>query len=146
MTLTESLFNDILQRTYSFDVNDVRLYGGPFIKRTVAGYTTSVTRNVNASEFKQIFRVDEYDSDFGTIAVMMSRDQIFPATKTTDTANTFVIIDPTMIQTGWLQRTRSERLSRDGLRDRFQISAELTLIVRSPQAINGATNVRPNIA
>jgi hypothetical protein len=51
-----------------------------------------------------------------------------------------------MLQTGWLQRIKSERISRDGLRERFQISAEVTLIYRAPEAINGASNVRPNIS
>jgi hypothetical protein len=146
ITLTESVFNDHLQLFYDYNTNPSQVYGGPFVKRTAAGYTSNVTRNIQASERKQVFRIDFYDSDLGLLEIMMSRDQIQAATRTTDGANSFVILDPEQIQTGWLQRSRVEQLARDGLRDRFQISAEVTLIYRSPYAIGGATNIRPNIS
>ena len=145
VTLTETVFNDILQRSFDFMVNLTQAYVGPLLKRTISGYTTNVTRNIDADRRRQILAIDNYDSDFGPVEVVKSRDQINAATKTTDTANTILIVDPELMQTGWLQRTRSERLARGGIRDSFQISSELTLIVRAPQAINGATNVRPNI-
>lgn len=145
VTLTEDVFTDIMQRSYSYEIAPRQVYCGPLIKRTISQYNTKVTRNIDASEKRQILRVDELDTDFGSVDVMMSRDQITAASKTTDTANTFIVIDPDYLQTGWLQRVRRERLSRDGLRDRFQISAELTLIYRTPVAINGATNCRPYI-
>ena len=146
VTLTESLFNDILQRTFDYEVDQTQVYCGPYIKRTISAYTTNVTRNVNADSRVQVLRIDHYDSDFGTLEIFKHRYQFSGSSKTADEANSLLIIDPSMLQTGWLQRVRREVLSRDGLRDRFQISAELTLIYRSPKAINGATNVRPNIA
>lgn len=145
VTLTESVFTDIMQRSYDYEVEPSQVYCGPFIKRTISQFNTKVTRNIDAAEKRQILRVDEVDTDFGAVDVMTSRDQLYPAAKTTDSANSFVILDPSLLQTGWLQRVRRERLSRDGLRDRFQISAELTLIYRTPYAINGATNCRPYI-
>lgn len=146
VTLTERIFNDILQRSFDFEVEHTQAYVNSLLKRTISAYTTNVTRNVDADQRRQILAIDLYDSDFGTIEIVKSRDQIRAASATTDSANTLLIIDPMMLQTGWLQRMRSERLSRDGVRERFQISADLTLIFRSPKAINGATNVRPNIA
>lgn len=145
VTLTEIIFNNILQRNYDFQTEPAQAYCNAFLKRTISGYTTNVTRNVDASRRRQILAIDQYDSDFGTVEVLKSRDQLISADATADTANSVVIIDPEFLQTGWLQRVRSERLARDGLRDRFQISAEMTLIYRAPEAINGASNVRPLI-
>jgi hypothetical protein len=146
VTLTEIVFNDILQRSFDYETEPRQAYVGPLLKRTVSGYTTNVTRNIDASRRRQILGIDIYDSDFGTIEIVKSRDQLNAATATTDTANSVMVIDPEMLQTGWLQRIKSERISRDGLRERFQISAEVTLIYRAPEAINGASNVRPNIS
>jgi hypothetical protein len=145
VTLTEAVFNNMLQRSYDFQTEPRQAYVGPFLKRTVSGYTTNVTRNVDANRRRQILAIDIYDSDFGTVEILKSRDQLTGATAGADSANSVVIIDPEQLQTGWLQRVRTERLSRDGLRERFQISAELTLVYRVPEAINGGTNYRPNI-
>jgi hypothetical protein len=145
VTLTETVFNDIAQRGFDYEVDHSQAYVGPLLKRTISGYTTNVTRNIDASRRRQILAIDVYDGDFGTVEVIKSRDQLNAASSTTDAANSLLLIDPMRLQTGWLQRMRSERIPRDGLRDKFQISAELTLIYRTPKAINGATNVRPNI-
>lgn len=145
VTLTESVFNDVLQRSFDYSVEPRQAYVGPLLKRTISEYTTKVTRNVEATARQQILAIDTYSSDFGVIEVLKSRDQLNAASKTTDAANSVIIIDPEYLATGWLQRVKSERLARDGLRDRFQISAEVTLIYRAQEAINGASNVRPNI-
>jgi hypothetical protein len=145
VTLTESVFNDILQRTFDFETEGTQAYVGPYLKRTISEYTTKVTREIPASARQQILAIDTYSSDFGMVEILKSRDQLTAASATADTANSVVVIDPAFLATGWLQRVRSERLARDGLRDRFQISAEVTLIYRAVQAINGASNVRPNI-
>ena len=56
-----------------------------------------------------------------------------------------MILDPNFFETGWLRPLISERLARDGLRDRFQVNAMMTLIFRTAKAGGGATGVVANI-
>jgi hypothetical protein len=147
VTLTESIFNDLLQipRDNSVDVQFSVCFANSWIKRTISGYNTKITRNIDAMERRQMLVVDRYTGDFGDVDVYPCRDQITAAGKTTDTANSFVLIDPQYLELGFLKSLVSEQLARGGLSTKFQISAMMTLVYRTAKAIGGASNCRPYI-
>ncbi len=145
-TLTEEVYGDYIQSftDNDFDVFPTLTFVNSWLKRTISLYSTNVTRNVNASEKIQILTIERHNTDFGDTFVHYSRDQLRAATKTAE-GNSLVILDPNFFETGWLRPLISERLARDGLRDRFQVNAMMTLIFRTAKAGGGATGVVANI-
>lgn len=134
LTLTESVFNDMLETVWqSGEVSPSEIFVNSRLKRTISGYTTNVTRNIDAADKRQVLATDMYDSDFGTLRVYLSRDQLRSASVTAK-GNSIAVIDPAYFVTGWLQTARREILPRDGLRDRFQMSASTTLIAKTEKA------------
>ncbi|MBN1459184.1 MAG: DUF5309 family protein [Armatimonadetes bacterium] len=148
VTLTENQFGDLLQMPTdnTADVTFSVAFVNSWLKRTISGYNTKITRNIEAAARRQLLVVDRYTGDFGDVDVYYSRDQLKSATATTDTANSIVLIDPQYFELGWLQSLIVEQLARDGLRTQFQVSAMMTLIYRTPKALGGASNCRPYIA
>ena len=156
VTLTESIFNDILELVYNNGtVQPTEVYCGPKIKRTISGFNTKTTFNINAAEKRQVLATDWYVSDFGDLKIFLARDQARTSarlaagdlsTYPTTSDNSFVVLDPKYFMTGWLQQVKRETLPRDGLRDRFQISAALCLIAKSELAGGGARGLSANIA
>jgi hypothetical protein len=142
VTLTEKIFNDVLELVWGNTAmfpNEV--YVGPQLKRTISIYSTKVTPFVQAAERRQILTTSMYESDFGTLSVNLHRDLASAAAG----ANEMLVIDPNWFATGWLQPLRREILARDGKRDRYQISAELTVLFRNEKAGACVTNCRPYI-
>lgn len=131
----EDAFNGMLEVMYNLgDVQPTELYCGPRIKRKIAKFSTKVQRNIPAADRRQVLSVDVYDSDFGTTRIYLSRDQLQRA----DNLCSWAVIDPRYLLTGWLRPMSRENLSRDGLRDRFQMSAAATLIFKTKKAVVGA--------
>lgn len=145
-TMTELVYGDYIQSftDNDFDVFPTLTFVNSWLKRTISLYSTNVTRNVNASEKIQILTIERHNTDFGDTFVHYSRDQLRAVSRTTE-GNSIVILDPNFFETGWLRPLISERLSRDGLRDRFQINAMMTLIFRTAAAGGGADGVVANI-
>lgn len=130
-TLSEAVFNDLLSLAYSYNVNLREVYGNMYVKRTVNGFSTNITRNIDAAARRQVNLVDVYDSEVGTVALFKERNFPQAASKTVY-GNDFVAIDPDYFQVGWLRPPREYTLGKDGDRERRLIVGEATLIVRSP--------------
>lgn len=139
-TFTEEVLVDLLQvfRDNSFDVVPTVAFVASFLKRTISEFSTRVTRNVDVAERLQSLIIERHTSDFGDLDVMYSEDQLNATSKTTQ-GNSIIFMDPSFFSLGWLRRPTVEQLSRDGLRDRFQINSQVTLIFRSDRAIGGMT-------
>lgn len=75
-SFTEDQLNQLLQLVYTSGTDeDVDLLlTSPFMKRTIDKMATNVTRYVDADEFKQVLRVDTYQSSFGQHEVVMERN------------------------------------------------------------------------
>lgn len=132
-TLTETVFNDILSLAYSYNVTLKEVYGNMNIKRTINGYTTNVTRNVDAKARWQGDLIDVYDSELGSLAIF--KERYFPQSATkTAYGNDFIAIDPAYFNVGWLRPVRERVLGIDGDRERRMLVGECTLIVRSGKA------------
>lgn len=140
-TLTETIFNDILELIYqSGTARPAEVFCNSRVKRAISAFSTRNTFQVAAADRRQILTTDIYESDFGVSRVFLSREQLRGGVGSS--ANPFVdswvAIDPQYFVKGWLSPVRQEDLPRDGLRDRFQLSAELTLICRNRAAGGGA--------
>jgi hypothetical protein len=126
-TLTESVFNDLLQLAYSYNMNLREVYCNMFLKRTINGYTTDTTRFISADARRQVDIVDAYESEIGILALFKSRYQLQSASKTTQ-GNSFIAIDPDHWKVGWLRAPQTFELGKDGDRDRRMIVGELALL------------------
>lgn len=145
-TLSEKQFVDLLEvfQANTLDVVPTQCYVNTKGKRTISEYSTKVTRNVNAAERIQQLIIERHTSDFGDVDVMLSHDQLNSADDVTSgTSVTF--IDPAKFKKGWLTKPTVEELSRDGLRRRFQMHAQCTLVYMNDQAGGGGTNFIPAI-
>ena len=139
-TLTEEVFIDLLQRwrDQNYDIRPTIAFVNSYLKRTVTGYTTKVTRNVDVDDRRQVLNIERHESDFGSLDIMHSEDQLLAASKTAQ-GNSIVFIDPEHLMIGWLRRPMVEPLSRAGFSNRFQINAQCTLIYKHPVAMGGGT-------
>lgn len=145
-TLTEERFNNLVQLFYdnSTDVKPSVAFVNSWLKRTISLYSTNVTRNIEASAKAQVLTIEEHQSDFGTIRIYLSRDQLKSTVKT-NSGNSIVFCDPSFFETGWLTAPQSEELARNGTKTRFQIQANMTLIYRTQKAGGGGTGFVPYI-
>jgi hypothetical protein len=141
ITMTETIFNNLLELAWTnTEAMPTDVYVGTKLKRTISGYTTSVTRNISAEEKKQILTINQYDSEFGSLNIHFHRDLANVAGSAE-----LLCIDPNYFATGWLQSLKREVLSRDGKRDRFQISGEFTLLYGNEKAGLAASQLQANI-
>lgn len=128
--LTETILNDHLQRAYDKGMIYKTAYTNSIQKREISGFTANVTRNINADERRQINVVNVYESDFGTLAVMLHRympkRQIFFA-------------DEDYIAIAILRPVLAVELAKTGNTTRGMVEIELTLEVRMPAALGKIT-------
>jgi len=142
ITLTELVFGNLLELVWDdTDAMPTDVYVGPKLKRTISTYSTDVTRNIDAEAKKQLLVVNQYDSDFGAVNIHLHRDMT-----SSESACDLLCIDPNYFATGWLQPLRREMLTRDGKRDRYQLSAEFTLLYGNEKAAMTAKHMNPYIA
>lgn len=139
-TLTEEVFVDLLQvfRDQRLGIRPTQCYVNTFLKRTISEYSTRVTRNIDAAEKAQMLIVERHESDFGAMDILYTEDQLVSASKTTF-GNSLMFIQPDKFAVGWLRPPTVEQLSRDGLRDRFQINAQATLLYDHEKGGGGGT-------
>ena len=142
VTLTESVFDDLVQRFVdnNTEIRPNVCFVNSLLKRAISNFSTNVTRNVNASERLQENIIERHSGDFGDVDIFYSRDQLKSATKG-GVGNSLVLLDPSFFEVGFLQSLMSEQLARNGLRTSFQISAMCTLIYRTALAIGGTNNL-----
>jgi len=145
-TLTEEVFIDLLQvfRDQRLGVRPTQCYVNSFLKRTVSEYSTKTTRNVDASEKVQMLVVERHESDFGSLDILYTEDQLNSASKTA-AGSSLIFIQPDLFRVGWLKPPTVEQLSRDGLRDRFQINGHATLLYDHDRGGGGGTGFVPYI-
>lgn len=145
-TLTEEVFIDLLQvfRDQRLGVRPTQCYVNSYLKRTISEYSTKITRNVDASSKVQMLVVERHESDFGSLDILYSEDQLNSASKVTF-GSSLVFLQPDLFRTGWLRPPTVEQLSRDGLRDRFQMNAQATLLYDHDRGGGGGTGFVPYI-
>lgn len=75
-SFTEDVFNSLMSVVYTGGTDeDVDLVlTGAYLKRAIDKFTTNTTKYLDAEEFKQVLRVDVYQSSFGQHEIVMERN------------------------------------------------------------------------
>ena len=121
--LTETIYNNHLQAMWDKGATPKTAYVNYVQKREISGFVTNVTRNINASELRQISNIDVYQGDFGTQAIVLHRD--IPTREV-------ITLDEDYLQIGVLRPILVTELARAGNSTRCMIEAELTLKSLAP--------------
>lgn len=122
---SESILNGLLQDVYtngngeSPDVIAV----GALMKRKISGFTTNVTRNVDASGKRQINALNIYDSDFGTHEMVLHRY----VQQSGDATARVLMVKKDNWAIAYLRNLTREPLAKVGDADREQIVGEFTV-------------------
>lgn len=119
VALRESDFNDLLQKIFEAGAVPDTCYVNGFNKRRISQFATSNTRFLDVDSSGLIRnRVSAYDSDFGTIEVILER--YMPKA-------TGLILKDTLFRKAWLRKPSTYPLAKRGDLDEFQIVGEWCL-------------------
>lgn len=119
IALRESDFNDLLQKIFESGAVPDTCYVNGFNKRRISQFVTSNTRFLNMDgENKLVNRISIYESDFGTVEVVLERYM---------TKNHGVLQKDALFRKAWLRKPVTYPLAKRGDLDEFQIVGEWTL-------------------
>lgn len=125
-SITEDLFNTVIQACWTSGGEVKYALCGPSIKRTISKtFTGYSTKYSDGTSNKLITSVEIYQSDFGTVQIVP--DRFSPA------ADVY-FIDPDYVKISYGQTTRQEPLAKTGLTENRLISCEYTLEVGNEAA------------
>jgi hypothetical protein len=119
--LSESIFNDLLQKIFEAGAVPKTAYVNGWLKRKISQFSTSNTRQLQVAGSggsHLVNTVSVYESDFGTIQIVL--DRYVPK------ANGYVINDD-MFRKAWLRKPKTEELAKVGDLKQFMIVGEFTL-------------------
>jgi hypothetical protein len=97
-TLTETMFNDVLQTCYSAGAEPTVALVGPAIKRKISAFTGRSGSQIAVAKQEVVNSVDVYRSDFGDIKIMPSR---------WSRSRTISLIDPEFVKVCWFRPYKS---------------------------------------
>lgn len=119
VALRESDFNDALQKIFEAGAIADTAYVNGFNKRRISAFATTNTRFLDVDSSGLIRnRVSAYDSDFGTIEVVLER--YMPKT-------TGLLLKDSLFRKAWLRKPVTYPLAKRGDLDEFQIVGEWCL-------------------
>jgi hypothetical protein len=122
-SLGEADFNDIMQMIWAgTGMVATEVYCGATLKRDISGFTTGITKYVDANDKRLVRPVDVYESDFGVHKIFLHRNVPNGAN-----AKALVAINPKYHLKSYLRATKVTPLAKDGDRTRAQIITEATL-------------------
>jgi len=123
---SETILDGLLNLTYTNGNGELpdTIAVGAWLKRKIDGFTTNVTRNVNASEYKQIKLVDTYISSFGTQKVILHR---YVFVSGTDATSRVLGVQEEKWAIAFLRKPFREPLAKTGDSDKEHIVGELTV-------------------
>lgn len=121
-SFTEDILNSILADVHDngTDVNVDLIMVGSYLKRVIDKFSTNVTRNVDAAEFKQVLRVSTYISSFGEHEITVERNV---------PAGAILGVDTSKFKLAWLtgRRMAVKPLAKTGSSTKALIEGEATL-------------------
>ncbi len=119
VALRESDFNDLLQKIFEAGAVADTCYVNGFNKRRISQFATSNVRYLDVDSSGMIRnRVSAYDSDFGTIEIILER--YMPKT-------VGLLLKESLFRKAWLRKPVTYPLAKRGDLDEFQIVGEWTL-------------------
>lgn len=131
VTLTEAVFNDLIQSIWTQGGEPDQVYCTGTLKRAISAFTAGSTKNVEAKDKKLVAAVDVYDGDFGIQKVVAHR--LLPA-------KAFVALQQDMWATAWLRKTVHEPLPKTGDATKGMILGELALECRNEKGSGKGVN------
>ena len=148
--LTETEFNTLLQRMWEAGVAPDTVLASPAAKRDITAFAGSSIARFNVDRNELVKNVMRYESDFGTVDVMLER--FGPVGAAAESGNAGEILAVTGSQTAFaferqhinkaiLRPTVAERLPRSGDSERGMILHELTLEVGAIGAAGAWVNI-----
>lgn len=149
--LTESDFNTLLQRMWEAGVAPDTVLASPAAKRDITAFSGSSIARFNVDKNELVKNVMRYESDFGTVDVMLERfgpvgGGSSPVADTNeinaiDGSNSAFAFERQHINKAILRPTVAERLPRSGDSERGMILHELTLQVGAIGAAGAWVNI-----
>lgn len=121
----ESTLNNLIQTMYEAGVVPDTILVEGTVKRRLSALTANVTRNVDAERKTQIASINIYDSDFGTVNIVL--DRYIPSTK-------MVALALEYFKTAYLRKFKKVPLAKTTDSTRVAIVGELTLDVLEEKA------------
>jgi hypothetical protein len=145
-TFTEAVFVSILQsfRDQKYAVDPDVAIVNSWLKRSISEFSTKITREVAAEAKMQMLLVERHTSDFGSVDVVYSEDQL-KASSATEQGNSIVVLERQKFRKGIFKAPSVEPLTREGFSSRFQATTQLTLIYDTKKAGGGGTGYVGNI-
>jgi len=150
--LTEAKFNTLLQRMWTAGVAPDTILASPAAKKDITAYAGSSIARFNVGKNDLVSNVMRYESDFGTVDVILER---FGPTGHATTANgdTGLIVGAAGSKTAFalerqhlckatLRPTVAERLPKSGDSERGMVLHELTLEVAAVGAAGAWMNIK----
>jgi len=149
--LTEPHFNTLLQRMWEAGVAPDTVLASPAAKRDITAFSGSSIARFNVDKNELVKNVMRYESDFGTVDVMLERfGPVGGGSSTTADTNEIAAISGSNsafaferqhINKAILRPTVAERLPRSGDSERGMILHELTLQVGAIGAAGAWVNI-----
>jgi len=119
--LSETLFNQTVQRLWEFGAEPRDAMVGGAMKRAISGYTGANTRFIPAEDGRLIRTISDYETDFWPVSIHLSRD-VFTSSVAAPTSavttgsaqngDSIVFFDISMLRKAWLQPVLAERVAR----------------------------------
>ena len=152
LQLTEAKFNTLLQRMWTAGVAPDTILASPAAKKDITGYAGSSIARFNVGKNDLVSNVMRYESDFGTVDVILER---FGPTGHATTANgatglivgaagskTAFALERQHLRKATLRPTVAERLPKSGDSERGMVLHELTLEVAAVGAAGAWMNIK----
>lgn len=125
---TEDLLASVLQSVWTNGGNANMIVTSGFNKRVASTFSGNASRFKKAEDKRIIAAIEVYESDFGQLQVVPSRQL------TSVSPSEVVILDTEMVDVGWLQPMRNAPLSKTGHSERRMVWAEWGVIVGNEKA------------
>lgn len=99
-TLTETRLGDYIQLGWeNSSAKITEIYGGAYVKRTISGFTSGLSKNIDASDKRLVNAVDWYETDFGLAKVFLHR-YIDSVVSSVGTHNLLLVAPETLFYSG----------------------------------------------
>lgn len=150
--LTEAKFNTLLQRMWTAGVAPDTILASPAAKKDITGYAGSSIARFNVGKNDLVSNVMRYESDFGTVDVILERFGPTGATAANTDGDAGLITGAVGSKTAFalerqhlrkatLRPTVAERLPKSGDSERGMVLHELTLEVAAVGAAGAWMNI-----
>jgi len=150
-TLTEPMFNTLLQTMWELGAAPDTCLVSPGVKKDISAFVGASIARFNVGKNELVKNVMQYESDFGTVDIILDRfTPVGAAAAASAATGTIVANDDSVtgfaferqhVRKAILRPTTAERLPKNGDAERGMVLHELTLEVASADAVGMWANV-----